>query len=216
MATFSKFVTGIPLTPPPPPIPRKGSTANVTKDPLSRRQSLFAGFKPSLITRHTQPPGITLTESPPSDNDGQTELGQAPVPTRRQSLRRALSATISIPRPSSILRRSPSPISPSTSFVGHEPPEEHPRSESPKAEVESPKTGVESPTTDDEPSFPTPNFASVKKPSAASSDVGGPRFQLQATSLERESSVERFAGEPDIYSDIPVSLIRISYNTFSN
>jgi hypothetical protein len=215
MATFSKFVTGIPLTPPAPPIARRGSTSNVTKDPLTRRQSLFAGFKPSLITRHTQPPEITLTGSPPSDNDGQTELGQSSVPTRRQSLRRALSATISIPRPSSILRRSPSPISPSTSFLSNEPLEEHPRSESPQGEVESPRTGVESPATADEASFPTPNFASVKKPSS-SSDVAGPRFQRQATPLEQDPSVERFAGEPDIYSDILVSLIRISYNTFSN
>ncbi|KAF9486039.1 alpha/beta-hydrolase [Pholiota conissans] len=218
MATFTKFVTKMPLVPPP---TRKGTSGDVTNGPITRRQSMFAGFKPST-KRHTQPPEptspisppiITLTESPSQHDD---------TPKRRHTIRRALSATVS--HSSSFLRRSrsPSPISPSTSFLNHESRQEGeiPRSESPKPgpEVEASRAGIESPIGEG-PASPIPLFGPLPKPSAASSDVGGPRFQLQADPSTNASGTERFAGEPFIYSDIseptewPMRMIRERVST---
>ncbi|KAF8963661.1 hypothetical protein BDZ97DRAFT_1939461 [Flammula alnicola] len=146
MASFCKFVTE--MTPiPVPPVTRTASTSSITRKPISRRQSLFANFKPS--TRHAQtpevqsPPDITLTTSPLPIDSKQPE-----PPRRRQSLRHTLST--SLYRAGTVLRRSPSPAL-------QEP--------LPENQLSEPANGFDPVTS-------TPQ----QKPSVTSSDVG-PRFQ---------------------------------------
>lgn len=217
MANFTKFVTNMPLVSAQ-TLARKGSTDAVSRKPITRRQSLFAGFKQSLGTRqnsttnapdpssgavsptspmfmqeltHT-PPEITLTESPgytehqhekPDSPPLRCPQPQAPPPVRR-------SISASLTRPSSFLRRSPSAMSPSSS-VHQALHEDEPTNffQGAKSMPTSPATATDAPP----------------KPSVSSSDVGGPRFQLESP-VDEQSAEERYAGEVGVYDNFPVCL----------
>ena len=151
------------------------TNASVPK-PVSRQQSLFSGFKPSLSRRDTvstpkltgDTPDTTLAESPTAEL--KPDLAE-----NRPSLRRTMS--LGLTRAGTILRKntSASPSAVSFHIAGDK--------GQPREEPES------------NPSDPT----SPSSPSV-SSDVGGPRFGTSAP----EMTEERTAGEPSVYKDIKV------------
>ncbi|KJA28859.1 hypothetical protein HYPSUDRAFT_33255 [Hypholoma sublateritium FD-334 SS-4] len=267
MANFTKFVTNMPLTPVR-SLSRKDSTAHGDRKPITRRQSLFEGFRQTLGPRRdtmpalhsptsptsptsstlvTSPtsfttgynptlatPEITLTESPPALEHGALQKAlsgpdsilrrspsplkppatahaslppahsplasptgsahealAAPQPTRGQALRRALSGSLA--RTGNLLRRSPSS---SPALALRTPPASE--SAPPRLEEEE----VPSMILGDAPRRSSPIQATPQKEaSGASSDVAGPRFQLEPLTIEPRG--ERYAGEVDVYSDIP-------------
>ena len=273
MANFTKFVTNMPLTPAR-SLSRKDSVAHGDRKPITRRQSLFAGFKqtlgprrdtlpalhsptlpasptsptsPTLMTSPTSftnaytpvlgTPEITLTTSPPAPEHGATRKAHsgadgvvqrspsplrspptahaslpaahsspptsphgslaAPVPTRGQALRRALSGSLGLARTGGLLRRSSS-SSPAPSLRSP------PASESAPPRLEEEEVEATAMVLDDAPRRSSPVQATPQKEaSGASSDVAGPRFQLEPQTAQPRG--ERYAGEVEIYSDIPVS-----------
>jgi len=171
----------------PPPM---SPNASVPK-PVSRQQSLFAGFRPSLSRRDTistpnltgDTPDITLTESPRAEST--FDLAE-----NRPSLRRTMSSGLA--RAGTILRKnsSASPSAVSFHIAGDK---EQPREES-ESKLSDP--------------------ASAAGQSISSSDVGGPRFGTSAP----EPTEERTAGEPSVYQDIKVViscfLSQLDFNCF--
>ncbi|KAF8161335.1 hypothetical protein B0H34DRAFT_796140 [Crassisporium funariophilum] len=175
MATFSKFVTE--MTPTPPLLTRTGRSSSSTKSPtLSRRQSLFAGFKsssPRCEQDNTAPPLPTDTVAVTVDSPKSMSFEPATVTRRtsRTSLTRAFSARLSYV--GSVIRREPSP-------AARDPPLEKSTAD----------------TSDDGSSTPVNHQDSV-----ASSDVGGPRFSVTSPTPTEHPS-ERTAGESAVYANI--------------
>lgn len=181
IASFCKLVTG--MTPIPVPSTQEPPASTPPKSskspPLSRRQTLFAGFK-----HHSPHPQSPVFGSPTSPTFIDSLQVTDPEPIgdvlfEKYSLRRAISNRIS--RSSTVLLRrqasySPSSTTESTSIAS-------------ASQITKAKT--------------LNLLTTTSKEASMSSDVGGPRFQ-NSPPTPPEPPGERAAGDISVYSSIKV------------
>ncbi|KAH9485586.1 AB hydrolase superfamily protein C4A8.06c [Psilocybe cubensis] len=169
IASFSKFVTGLATV----PSSSSSNSPTPTPPPISRRQSLFAGFK-STPRRHEKEQYVpalvvngTAFADPPEDKGPAQPKGVKPV------LQRSFSSHLS--RAGSILRRQTS---------------------SPGMIVTSSETSARNQTLSRDVGSPT------SRGSVTSSDVGGHRFQTSPAHSITPATEELFAGDMAVYQGI--------------